>query len=90
MLGSYVETEVPDGKTFELHLDSFWYDKDGQYHTCTDNNSCDCKETLLQYIRKDNTIYFQSMDEQHKNCYTIRAYIVDDSIFFPELNKDEA
>lgn len=88
MLGDFCEIDVPNGKTFELHLDEAWYDEDGQYHICTDINECDCKETLPKYIRKNNTIYFQSMDEEHKNCHTITAYISDNGLFFPVLYKE--
>lgn len=88
MIGEFLKIEVPDGKTFELHLNKVWYDEDGQYHTCADINKCNCKETCPQYIRKNDMIYFQSMDEEHKNCYTISAYIMEDGLFFPELKKE--
>ena len=29
------------------------------------------------------------MDEEHKDCYTIGCYIVDDGLFTPELYKAE-
>lgn len=89
ILGDFCETEVPKGKTFELHLDNVWFDKNGQYHICTDGDNCDCKEYCPQYIRKNNIIYFQSMDEEHKDYYSIGIYIVDDGLFFPELYKTE-
>ncbi|MDE7435026.1 MAG: hypothetical protein K2N01_04285 [Lachnospiraceae bacterium] len=84
MLGYIVEIEVPKGKTFELDLGTgVWFDEDGQYHICMDSDICDCNETFPRYIRKDNIIYFQSMDEEHKNCYTIGLYIVDKGLFSP-------
>lgn len=88
MLGDFYETEVPNGKTFELHLNDYvWFDEEGQYHLCNGDN-CECDTSSPKYIRKDNIIYFQSMDEEHKDCYTIGMYIVKDGIFFPELYKE--
>ncbi len=88
MLGDFYETEVPKGKTFELHLNDYaWFDEEGQYHLCNGDN-CECDTSSPKYIRKDNIIYFQSMDEEHKNCYTIGMYIVNNGIFFPELYKE--
>lgn len=89
MIGTFEEVQIPDGKTFELHLQNVWFDEDGQYHTCTDTDICECNATLPQYIRKDNIIYFQSMDEAHKNTYSICYYIVDKGLFYPELYKQE-
>lgn len=91
MIGDFSEIEVPNGKTFELHLSDYvWYDKDGQYHApCNGNDNCNCSDSCPKYIRKDNVIYFQSMDELHKDCYTIGAYIVDDGVFFPTFYKTE-
>jgi len=89
MLGNFTEIEVPSGKTFELQLnDSVWYDKDGQYHLCANTGSCDCSDNWPQYIRKKNIIYFQSMDKEHKNCYTIQVYITDAGLFAPEMYKE--
>ena len=86
MLGDFYKIEVPSGKTFKLQLNDYaWYDEKGQYHMLCDGNKCECPK----YIRKDNIIYFQSMDEKHKDCYTIRLYIVDDGLFTPELYKVE-
>lgn len=89
IIGTFEEVQIPDGKTFELHLQNVWFDEDGQYHTCTDTDTCECNATLPQYIRKDNIIYFQSMDEAHKNTYTIGYYITDNGLFYPELYKEE-
>lgn len=90
MIGDFDEIEVPDGKTFELHFDTgVWFDKDGQYHNCSNDNECNCKEELPKYIKKNDIIYFQSMDEEHKNYYTIGMYIIDNGIFIPKLCKVE-
>lgn len=89
MLGSIVEIEVPKSKTFELYLDSgVWFDEEGQYHTCIDSDSCNCSEINPHYIRKSNIIYFQSMDDEHSNCYTIGCYILDNGLFCPSLYKE--
>lgn len=89
MIGDFREIEVPKGKTFKLQLSDYaWYDEEGQYHVCNGEN-CQCNESSPKYVRKDNIIYFQSMDEDHKNCYTIACYIVDGGLFFPELYKVE-
>lgn len=88
MLGVFCEIEVPKGKNFELHLNDYtWLDEEGQYHICNGDN-CECDTSSPKYIRKDNVIYFQSMDEEHKNCYTIGMYIVENGIFIPELYKE--
>lgn len=88
VLGTLYKTEVPKGKTFELHLNDYiWFDKKGQYHLCGGSGNCDCSESCPKYIRKNNIVYFQSMDEAHRDCYTIKAYIVNDGLFFPELYK---
>lgn len=88
MLGSFYEIEIPKGKTFELHLNEYvWFDEEGQYHLCNGDN-CECDTSSPKYIRKDNIIYFQSMDEEHNNSYTIGMYIVKDGIFIPELYKE--
>lgn len=85
MLGDFVKTEVPKGKTFDLHLadGGIWFDKDGQFHIESDTN-----KTFASYIRKNNIIYFRSADERHKDCYTIQIYIVDGGMFFPKLYKE--
>lgn len=89
ILGSFYEIEVPKGKTFELHLNDYaWFDEEGQYHLCNGDN-CECDTSSPKYVRKDNIIYFQSMDEEHKNCYTIGMYIVEDGIFMPKLYKED-
>ena len=88
MLGSFYEIEVPKGKTFELRLNDYaWFDEEGQYHLCN-NDNCECDTSSPKYVRKDNIIYFQSMDEEHKDCYTIGMYIVENGIFIPKLNKE--
>lgn len=88
ILGSFYEIEVPKGKTFELHLNDYaWLDEEGQYHLCNGDN-CECDTSSPKYVRKDNIIYFQSMDEKHKDSYTIGMYIVEDGIFTPELYKE--
>ena len=89
ILGRFYETDVPTGETFELQLnDDTWFDEEGQYHLCNGDN-CECDISSPKYIRKDNVIYFQSMDEAHKNCYTIGMYIVDNGLFIPEIYKDK-
>lgn len=89
ILGDFREIEVPNGKTFKLQLSEYnWYDEEGQYHLCNGDN-CQCSGSIPKYVRKDNIIYFQSMDEEHKDCYTIGCYIVDDGLFAPELYKVE-
>ncbi len=89
MLGNFYECTFPEGKTFNLKSDDFdfWFDEEGQYHLCIDTTECDCITNCPQYIRKDNIIYFQSMSEEHKNTYSIGAYIVEGGVFFPELYK---
>ena len=88
ILGIFYEIEVPKGKTFELHLNDYaWFDEEGQYHLCNDDN-CECDTSSPKYIRKDNIIYFQSMDEEHKYFYTIGMYIVQNGIFVPTLYKE--
>ncbi len=91
MLGNLYEITIPGGKTFSLKSDdlAFWFDEEGQYHLCLDVSECDCKVSCPQYVRKGDIIYFQSMDEEHKNTYTIGAFIVDNGLFFPELYKME-
>lgn len=89
MIGDFREIEVPKGKSFKLQLSDYaWYDEEGQYHVCNGEN-CQCNESSPKYIRKDNIIYFQSMDEEYKDCYTIACYIVEDGLFAPELYKVE-
>ena len=89
ILGQFFKIEVPKGKTFKLQLTEYpWFDEDGQYHLCN-GDICQCSDSSPKYIRKDNIIYFQSMDEEHKDCYTIAFYIVDDGLFSPELYKVE-
>lgn len=89
MLGNFYECTIPEGKTFDLKSGdlTFWFDKEGQYHLCTDTAKCDCITNCPQYIRKDDIIYFQSMSKEYKNTYSIGAYIVDQGIFFPKLYK---
>ena len=90
MLGDFSEIEVPNGKTFELQINDARYDKEGQYHLlCDGSDNCDCSNSYPKYIRKDNIIYFQSMDEEHKDCYTINLYIVEDGLFSPMYYKTE-
>lgn len=90
MLGDFTEIEVPQGKTFELQINDARYDKEGQYHLlCEGSDNCDCSNFYPKYIRKDNIIYFQSMDEEHKNYYTINLYIVDNGLFCPTFYKTE-
>lgn len=89
MLGKFFQTTVPNGKTFKLQLSDYvWFDEEGQYHLCNGDN-CQCSGSCPKYVRKDNIIYFQSIDEEHSNCYTIGYYIVDDYLFMPELYKAE-
>lgn len=89
MIGGLYEVKVPDGKTFKLQLSSYaWFDEEGQYHMCNGDN-CKCSDSSPKYVRKNNIIYFQSMDTEHRNCYTIGYYIVDDGLFTPELYKAE-
>lgn len=88
MLGGFYKVEVPIGKTFELQLNDYaWFDEEGQYHLCNGDN-CECDTSSPKYVRKDNIIYFQSMDENHKDSYTIGMYIVEDGIFIPEFYKE--
>lgn len=85
MLGQFSKTKVPNSKTFKLQLSEYiWFDEEGQYHLCNGDN-CQCSESSPKYIRKDNIIYFQSMDDEHSNCYTIGYYIVEDGLFAPNL-----
>ena len=89
ILGSFYEVEVPKGETFKLHLNDYaWLDEEGQYHLCNGDN-CECDTSIPKYVRKDNIIYFQSMDENHKDSYTIGMYIVEDGIFTPQLYKED-
>lgn len=89
ILGQFFKIEVPKGKTFKLQLSEYaWFDEEGQYHLCNGDNS-QCSSLCPKYIRKDNIIYFQSMDAEHSNCYTIRYYIVEDGLFAPNLYKVE-
>lgn len=89
ILGQFLKIEVPKGKTFKLPLSEYaWFDEEGQYHLCNSNN-CQCSDSSPKYVRKDNIIFFQSMDEEHKDCYTIGYYIVEDGLFTPELYKVE-
>jgi len=97
MLGCFYETEVPKGKTFNLFLknehftlnEGNVFDEEGFHHYCINYDDCTCdKNNFIQYIRKDNIIYFQSMDEENRNCYTIGMYIVKNGIFIPELYKE--
>ncbi len=97
MLGGFYETEIPKGKTFNLFLknehstlnEGNVFDEEGFHHYCINYDDCTCnKNNFIQYIRKDNIIYFQSMDEEHKNYYTIGMYIVENGMFIPELYKE--
>lgn len=97
MLGSFDEIEVPKGKTFNLFLknkqstlnEGNVFDDKGNLHYCINQDDCTCDKTnFIQYTRKDNIIYFQSMDEEHKKYYTIGMYIVEDGIFTPQLYKE--
>lgn len=89
MIGGFFETKVPNGKTFKLQLSEYaWFDEEGQYHLCNGDN-CQCSDSSPKYVRKNNIIYFQSMDQEHKDCYTIVYYIVEDGLFTPELYKTE-
>lgn len=89
MLGQFLMTKVPNGKTFKLQLSEFvWFDEEGQYHLCN-GNDCHCNESSPKYVRKGNIIYLQSKDIEHSNCYIIGYYIVDDYLFTPELYKIE-
>lgn len=89
ILGSFYEIEVPKGKTFELHLNDYaWFDEKGQYHLCNGDN-CECDTSSPKYVRKDNIIYFKSMDKNHKDSYKIGMYIVEDGIFIPQLYKED-
>lgn len=98
ILGSFYETEVPKGKTFNLFLkneqstlnEGNVFDEEGFLHYCINYDDCTCdKNSFIQYIRKDNIIYFQSMGEEHNNSYTIGMYIVKGGIFIPELYKEK-
>lgn len=98
MIGSFYEIEVPKSKTFNLFLKNEYstlnegnvFNEDGFYHYCINYDNCDCdKNNFGKYVRKDNIIYFQSMDEEHKDCYTIGYYIVEGGLFTPELYKTE-
>lgn len=89
ILGQFFKIEVPKGKTFKLQLSEYaWFDEEGQFHLCNGDN-CQCSDSSPKYVRKDNIIYFQSMDDEHSNCYTIGYYIVDDGLFTPQLYKVE-
>ena len=89
ILGSFYEIEVPKGKTFELHLNDYvWFDEEGQYHLCNGDNY-ECDTSSPKYVRKDNIIYFKSMDKNHKDSYKIGMYIVEDGIFIPQLYKED-
>lgn len=85
MLGEFYETEVPNGKTFDLKVnDSAWFDKNGIYHWCSgDEESCDCDD---KYIRKNNIIYLKNTINDN---YYIWCYILYDGIFYPEYTKEE-
>ena len=91
ILGYFLKIEVPKGKTFKLQLSEYaWFDEEGQYQYHLSNNDiCQCSDSSPKYVRKGNIIYFQSMDEEHKDCYTIYYYIVDDGLFTPRLYKVE-
>ena len=98
ILGQFFKIEVPKGKTFNLFLKNEYstlnegnvFNEDGFYHYCINYENCDCdKNNFGKYVRKDNIIYFQSMDEEHKDCYIIGYYIVKDGLFTPELYKVE-
>ena len=89
ILGYVSEAEIPNGETFELRLSDYvWFDEEGQYHLCNGEN-CQCSGSYPKYVRKNNIIYLQSIDEEHSNCYTIGSYIVDGYLFSPELYKAE-
>ena len=89
MLGEIFKTKVPNGKTFKLQLSAYvWFDEEGQYHLYNGDN-CQCSGSSPKYVRKDNIIYFQSMDDEYSNCYTIGYYIIDNYLFTPELYKVE-
>ena len=98
ILGQFFKIEVPKGKTFNLFLKNEYstlnegnvFNEDGFYHYCINYENCDCdKNNFGKYVRKDNIIYFQSMDEERKDCYIIGYYIVKDGLFTPELYKVE-
>lgn len=89
MIGELYKVSIPDSKTFELKSSdmNFWFDDEGQYHLCSKLSECDCVNSCPQYKRNKDIIYFQSLDEAHKNIYTIAFYIVDDGLFAPKLYK---
>lgn len=92
MLGSYVETYVPDGKTFDLTLESennsdyaTIYSENGKMHYCIDYENCyegDCGGPTYKYKRKGDCIKLLVNGKWVKS-----AFIFDNGIFYKYYTK---
>ena len=92
MLGGYVETYVPDGKTFDLTLESeddsdyaTIYNENGKVHYCIDYENCydgDCGGETYKYKRKGNCIKLLVNGKWVKS-----GFIFDNGIFYKRYTK---
>lgn len=92
MLGSYTETYVPDGKTFDLTIqnedDSDYatvYSENGKVHYCIDYENCyegDCGGETYKYKRKGNCIQIFVNGKWKKS-----GFILDNGIFYKQYTK---
>ena len=96
MLGYiYEANDIPKSKTFDYiiydndeKISGLVFTQDGYTHSCSNVTNCQCDyANNMQYIRKDNIIYWYSNGLSNKDYWAIEFYVTDIGLFQPLVYK---
>lgn len=96
MLGYiYEANDIPKYKTFDYVIydndekkSGIVFTQDGHTHACSNVADCQCDYANdVQYVRKDNIIYWYSNELSNKDYWAIEYYVTDIGLFQPLVYK---